>query len=200
MKTVKCYDLEKLKALIPNYECTQVLHIFQGDTMGNSTAYYYFVKPGVNKLFTDMDWGSDKVELLMNDNTKIDLSFHAVRKAFGEFRINDIISPPLTIRDNYVEATSKLDMWLIHVCNFNDDMLNDLNVTLNISENITYDRVQDVLVYDGIIFDSVQLSDTDVQKVIDRIDDTELKESIKTILLAKRWRRVETGYTINEKS
>lgn len=200
MKTVKCYDLEKLKALIPNYEYTQVLHAFQGDTMGNSTAHYYFVKPGVNKLFTDMDLGSDKVELLMNDNTKIDLSFHAVKKEFGEFRINDIISPPLTIRDNYVEATSKLDMWLINVCNFNDDMLNDLNVTLNVSENITYDRVQDVFVHDGIIFNSVQLSDTDVQKIIDCVDDMALKESIKTILLAKRWRRVETGYTINNKS
>ena len=199
MKIVKCYDLEKLKALIPNYECTQVLHIFQGDTMGNSTAYYYFVKSGVNKLFTDMDLGSDKVELLMDDNSKIDLSFHAVKKAFGEFRINDIISPPLTIRDNYVEATSKLDMWLIQVCNFNDDILNDLNVTLNISENITYDRVQDIFVHDGIIFDSVQLSDTDVQKIIDCVDDAALKESIKTILLAKRWRRVETGYSINKK-
>ena len=200
MKTIGCFEVAKMKEILPHgYEFKQVIHIFQGDTMGNSTFEYYFAKPEVDKLFTDMDYGSDKVDLIMTDGTKIDLSFHAMRKSFGEFRINELISPPLKVRDGYIESTSAFEGWLMRICNINYEILNKYTVVMEISETILYDRLIDMFVYDSVCRGTVELTDDEAQAIIDDVSNPDLKEKITAILLSRRWNRTETGCKIKNK-
>ena len=199
MKLIKCFTINKLKEIIPfGYELKHVMHIFQGDIMGQSTFEYYFVKPEVDKLYTDMDYSSDKVDLIFNDGSKIDLSCHAIRKQFGEFRINEFISPPLNIRDDYIESTLALDCWLFKIFNVDLETLNNHTVTIEVAEDIVYDRISDLFATEGCMLTTLQLSDKEVDTIINCVSDDNLKAKIKTILLSRRWKRIETGYKIKD--
>ena len=163
--------------------------------MGNSTNKYYFVKPDVNKLFTDMDMSSDKVMLIMNDNTRKDISFIGHRHSMGEFKLNEWISPALNVINGYIEETNMLYAWLTSTCGISDENLNSLVVQMVVHEDIQYDRCFEQPVNEVTLCKTLVLSDVEVQKIIDCVDDGDLKKKIEHILLAKRWRRVVTGIT-----
>ena len=195
MKKLNYLSIEKLLSMLPGYECKQIIHIFEGDTMGNSTNKYYFVKPDVNKLFTDMDMTSDKVILIMNDNTHMDISFIGHRHSMGEFKLNEWISPALNVINGYVQETNLLYAWLTLICGISDEKLNSLVVQMVVHEDIQYDRCLEQPVNEATICKTLVLSDIEVQKIIDYVDDDDLKKKIEHILLAKRWRRVATEIT-----
>jgi hypothetical protein len=192
MRKFTCFPVEQLLAIIPGYEYKQIIHIFDGDTMGNSTYEYYFVKPNVNKLFTDMDFNSDKVILILNDDSRLDISFIGHRHSMGEFKLNEWISPALKIIDGYVEETNELYAWLITICGIAEENLNSLVVHMVAHENIQYDHCLEEHVNDVTLCKPLILSDVEIQKIIDCIDDDDLKKKVSSILLAKRWRRVQT--------
>ena len=190
MRKFTCLPIDELLKILPGYECKQIIHIFDGDTMGNSTYEHYFVKAGVNKLFTDMDFNPDKVILILNDNTHMDISFVGHRHAMGEFKLNEWISPALKVIDGYVEETNMLYAWLIETCKVSDEALNNLVVTMVAHEDIQYDRCLEQPVSEISLYKTLALSDVEVQKIIDSIENDDLKQKASAILLAKRWFRL----------
>ena len=195
MRKFTCLPIDKLLKMLPGYECKQIIHIFEGDTMGTSTNEYYFVKPEVNKLFTDMDFNSDKVILILNDDTRMDISFISHRHTMGEFKLNEWISPALNVINGYVEETNMLYAWLVATCEITDELLNNLVVQMVVHEDIQYDRCLEQPVNEVTLCKTLVLSDVEVQKIIDCINDDDLKKKVEHILLAKRWKRVATGIT-----
>ncbi len=193
MRKFTCFPVEQLLSIIPGYEYKQVIHIFEGDTMGNSTYEYYFVKSDVNKLFTDMDLNSDKVILILNDNSRLDISFIGHRHSMGEFKLNEWISPALKVVDGYVEETNELYAWLLTICGIAEESLNSLIVHMIAHENIQYDRCLEEHINEITLFKTLILSDVEVQQIIDSIKDENLKNKASGILLAERWKRVQTS-------
>lgn len=194
MKTISCYLDKDIISLLDKHELRQVMHLFQGDTMGNSTCYYYFVKPEVEKLFTDMDFGSNRVEVILKNKNKIDIS-NTKQKRIGEFNINELISPPLIIRDGYIESNADFEFWVMKYYPITQKMFSNITKNMEIFEEIHYNRIQNV-VNDKISYSDVVLSYLDIQKVINDITDVDLKEKVKNILLSEQWKRTEVNYRI----
>lgn len=190
MKKKVCYKLDSLLRLIPDFHLDKILTIEESEDWSKKNHYAYFVGEQPIKyvyiyysLWTSMTVyteDGEKIKILPNNVNSNDLEALRIVK-------NDIISPRLTINDNYIEVTEKLHEWLNNQ-GISDKVLETIIETFEVYSIIEFPGVCTPSKHGsswGYSSENLKLDEREIKTVLDGIEDELLREKIKCIFYAR---------------
>lgn len=194
MKRKICYNLEKLLTLLPGYKLKVISTAKEDeDSAYRSSAKYFTNRDDIIDIIEFYSFWVTKV-VKFADGSKISLKSSNVNvddKTILRINTNDIISPEVTVNENYVEATKELLEWL-HSRGISDEQLSAVEETFTIYDVIEYPGVPTPIKdgkYWGYSSEHLKLDEREIESVLNLIEDIVLREKIKVILYARVFKK-----------
>lgn len=194
MKQKICYNLARLLNLLDGYNLKVITTAKEDeDSAYRSSAKYFTNREDIVDIVEFYSLWITKV-VKFADGTKISLKSSNVNvddKTILRINTNDIISPEVTVNENFVEATKDLLEWL-HSRGISDEQLSSVEESFTIYDVIEYPGVPTPIkhgTYWGYSSEHLRLDEREIATVLNGIEDLVLREKIKVILYARVFKK-----------
>ena len=195
MKTKLCININKLMPYMKDYALRRIDTTWDDEDYCRKYSNYYIAKNNVESVFICAGTFSKTMILSLSDNKKVELwgsNINTHDKTLLRIDETEYLSPELLVNGDLVELTPALIKWLNKIFKFTEYQLEAMSEKFVIDEEIEYPGVcTPVKCGSGWGYSSTPLvlKTSEIENVLNSIDDEELKRKIECVLTARVFKK-----------
>ena len=195
MKTKRCINVNKILPLMNGYSLRRIPTVWDDEDYCKEYSQYYIAQDNVIKVMIAASTFSKMMYVSFDDNTTATLwgtNINTHDTTLLRINNTEYLSPELLANGDLVELTPDLIRWLEKIFNIDCEWLDKNSETFIIDEEIEYPGVcTPVKCGSGWGYSSAPLvlKTSEIEHVLNSIDDEELKRKIECVLTARVFKK-----------
>lgn len=196
MKTKRCININKILPNMEGYALRRIDTTWDDEDYCQSYSKYYIAKDDVvNNVFICAGTFSRTMILSLSNGKKVELwgsNINTHDKTLLRIDETEYLSPELLVNGDLVELTPDFIKWLNKIFKFTEYQLEEMSEEFVIDEEIEYPGVcTPVKCGSGWGYSSTPLvlKTSEIEHVLNSIDDEELKRKIECVLTARVFKK-----------